>query len=207
MVVQGAVNPDEFYVYKPALMGGRKSIVKRNCGSKELKMIYGEASTTEAVQTVEVSSEEREKFSISAADAEQLARLAVEIERHYGTPMDIEWAKDGHSGEMFVVQARPETVQSHAQTGVFKSYGIKSKGRTLATGLSIGGAVVSGKVCLIRDPGEIGRFEDGAVLVTENTDPDWVPIMKRAAAVVTRKVKETVGKARGRELVPTHDME
>ncbi|MAW82479.1 MAG: phosphoenolpyruvate synthase [Parvularcula sp.] len=184
-VVQGQVDPDEYQAYKPLLANdGLKPVLRKKRGDKIIKMVYARGGER-ATRTVPTSLAEREAFVLGDEEILQLARWACEIERHYGVPMDIEWAKDGHSGEMFVVQARPETVQSHAQTGVFKSYGIKSKGRTLATGLSIGGAVVSGKVCLIRDPGEIGRFEDGAVLVTENTDPDWVPIMKRAAAVVT----------------------
>ena len=184
-VVQGQVDPDEYQVYKPLLENGAlKPILRKKRGEKAIKMVYARGQDR-PTRTVPTSVAEREAFVLAGEEILQLARWACEIERHYGAPMDIEWAKDGRSGEMFIVQARPETVQSHAQVGVFKSYRIKSKGRTLATGLSIGGAVVSGKVCLIRDPSEISRFEDGAVLVTENTDPDWVPIMKRAAAVVT----------------------
>jgi len=184
-VVQGAVDPDEYQIYKPLLEDDAlKPIIRKKRGEKEIKMVYARAENR-PTRTVPTSLAERESFVLADEEMLQLARWACEIEGHYGVAMDIEWAKDGRSGEIFVVQARPETVQSHAQTGVFKSYRVKSKGRTLATGLSIGGAVVSGKVCLIRDPNEIERFEDGAVLVTENTDPDWVPIMKRAAAVVT----------------------
>ena len=184
-VVQGQVDPDEYQVYRPLLEDkALKPIVRKKRGEKAIKMVYarGQDRPTRSVPT---SLAEREAFVLADEEILQLARWAREIERHYDVAMDIEWAKDGRSGEMFIVQARPETVQSHAQTGVFRSYRIKSKGRTLAVGLSIGGAVVSGKVCLILDPSEINRFEDGAVLVTENTDPDWVPIMKRAAAVVT----------------------
>lgn len=184
-VVQGAVDPDEYQVYKPLLDNDALTpIVRKKRGGKAIKMVYargGERPT----RTVPTSLAEREAVVLADEEILQLARWAREIERHYGVAMDIEWAKDGRSGGIFIVQARPETVQSHAQAGAFKSYRIKSKGRTLATGLSIGGAIVSGKVCLIRDPGEIDHFEDGAVLVTENTDPDWAPIMKRAAAVVT----------------------
>ncbi len=184
-VVQGAVDPDEYQVFKPLLDDeALKPIVQRKRGRKSIKMIYARGGDR-PTRTVPTSEAERQDFVLSESEILQLARWACEIERHYGMPMDMEWAKDGRSGEMFIVQARPETVQSRTDVGVHKSYRIRTKGRRLATGLSIGGAIVSGPVCLIRDPSEIERFVDGAVLVTETTDPDWVPIMKRAAAVVT----------------------
>ena len=131
------------------------------------------------------SKAERAAFVLSDAEILTLARWACMIEAHYGCPMDMEWAKDGETGEMFIVQARPETVQSRREAGVFKAYEIKSKGKTLLTGLGIGDAVVAGRVCLIENVRDIDRFVDGAILVTKTTDPDWVPIMKRAAAIIT----------------------
>ena len=184
-VVQGTVDPDEYQVFKPLLADDAlKPIVHKNQGEKAIKMVYASGGE-QPTRTVPTSQAERQAFVLAEEEILQLARWACEIEQHYGMAMDMEWAKDGRSGEIFIVQARPETVQSHAQADAYKSYRIKSKGRTLVTGLSIGGAIVNGPVCLIRNAKEIERFVDGAVLVTENTDPDWVPIMKRAAAVVT----------------------
>ena len=134
---------------------------------------------------VPTSKADRAKFVLSDQDILALARWACVIEDHYGYPMDMEWAKDGESGELFILQARPETVQSRKGASAFRSYRIKSKGRKLASGLSIGDAIVSGRVCLIDNARDIGRFVDGTILVTQTTDPDWVPIMKRAAAIVT----------------------
>jgi pyruvate,water dikinase len=184
-VVQGAVDPDEYQVFKPLLADGKRvPIIEKRLGAKAKKMIY---SVDEEKPTVNVptSKVERASFVLSDAEVTQLARWAVAIEEHYRCPMDMEWAKDGDTGEMFIVQARPETVQSQRRGGSFKSYEIKTKGKTLVTGLGIGEAVVAGKVCLIEDPREIERFVDGSILVTTTTDPDWVPIMKRAAAIVT----------------------
>ena len=183
-VVQGAVDPDEFVVFKPLLSDPSLTpIVEKRRGEKAIKMIYavGDAPT----RNVPTSRAEREAFVLSDAEILTLGRWACTIETHYGCPMDMEWAKDGETGEMFIVQARPETVQSRREAGVFRRYVITGKGRKLATGLSIGDAVVAGRVCVISSPKEIDRFVDGAVLVTEITDPDWVPIMKRAAAIVT----------------------
>jgi pyruvate, water dikinase len=184
-VVQGAVDPDEYQVYKPLLSDpSLVPIVEKNIGTKAQKMIYasgGDRST----RNVPTSKAERGAFVLADAEILTLARWACTIEKHYGCPMDMEWAKDGESGELFVVQARPETVQSRRQAGVLKSYRIKSKGRRLLAGLSIGEAVATGPACLIASPQEIDRFVDGAILVTRTTDPDWVPIMRRAAAIVT----------------------
>jgi pyruvate,water dikinase len=184
-VVQGAVDPDEYIVFKPLLADSTLTpIVEKKCGEKAQKMIYapqGEHPT----KNVPTSKAERAAFVLADADILQLARWAVVIEQHYGRPMDMEWAKDGESGELFIVQARPETVQSQHAGTAFKTYRIKSKGKKLASGMSIGDAVVAGKVCLIDSARDIDRFVDGSVLVTQTTDPDWVPIMKRAAAIVT----------------------
>lgn len=184
-VVQGTVDPDEYQVFKPLLADGNLSpIIEKKLGEKARKMVYatdGKAST----RNVPTSKAERAAFMLADSEILQLARWACTIEEHYDTPMDMEWAKDGKTGELFIVQARPETVQSRKEASTLKAYRMKRKGRRLVSGLSIGGAIVAGKVCLIRSPAEIGRFEDGAVLVTETTDPDWVPIMKRATAIVT----------------------
>jgi len=184
-VVQGAVDPDEYVVFKPFLSNSALTpILEKTIGGKAQKMIY----TTDGdrpTRNVPTSKAERAARVLDDQDILQLARWAAVIEQHYGCPMDMEWAKDGETGEQFIVQARPETVQSRRQGGTLRSYRIKSKGRRLVTGLSIGDAIVAGRVCLIDSPREIDRFVDGAVLVTRTTDPDWVPIMKRAAAIVT----------------------
>ncbi len=184
-VVQGAVDPDEYQVFKPLLENRRVTpIMEKTLGGKAQKMIYatdGDAPT----RNVPTSRAERAAFVLDDADILTLARWAVVIEKHYGQPMDMEWARDGKTGELFIVQARPETVQSRREAGAVKTYRIKSKGRKLVAGLSIGEAVVAGKVRVIESPREIDRFVDGDILVTATTDPDWVPIMKRAAAIVT----------------------
>ncbi len=184
-VVQGTVDPDEYQVFKPLLDAPELSpIIEKKRGEKARKMIY--ASGAEGpTRSVPTSRAERAAFVLSDADILQLARWACAIEAHYGMPMDMEWAKDGESGELFIVQARPETVQSRREAGTLKAYRMTEPGRRLVSGLSIGDAIVAGRVCLIRSAAEIDRFVDGAVLVTETTDPDWVPIMKRAAAIVT----------------------
>jgi len=187
-VVQGAVNPDEFYVYKPALADGRPAILKRGLGSKLIKMIYTDSTDHgRTVQTVEVPSEEQRKFCISDRQVEELARQALTIEKHYGRPMDIEWALDGVDGGLYIVQARPETVESRASDTVMERYELKQKGTLLAQGRAIGQRIGAGAVRLIMDPSEMSRVEAGDVLVTDMTDPDWEPIMKRAAAIVTNR--------------------
>ena len=184
-VVQGTVDPDEYQVFKPLLSEPSLTpIVEKRLGGKAQKMIYAREGDR-PTRTVPTSKAERAAFVLTDQDILTFARWGCVIEDHYGCPMDIEWAKDGESGELFIVQARPETVQSRKEAGEYRSYRIKSKGRTLVTGLSIGEAVVTGRVCLIESARDIDRFVDGAVLVTQNTDPDWVPIMKRAAAIVT----------------------
>ncbi|WP_454854567.1 phosphoenolpyruvate synthase [Rhizobium binxianense] len=183
-VVQGTVDPDEYQVFKPLLQNDSlRPIIARKCGTKAKKMIYGTAE--EPTRNVPTSKAERAGFVLDDDAVFKLARWAVLIEDHYGCPMDMEWARDGETGNLFIVQARPETVQSTYKTGVLRSYNIKRKGRKLVEGLAIGDAIVSGRVCLIETARDIDQFIDGSVLVTATTDPDWVPIMKRAAAIVT----------------------
>ncbi|KIT15062.1 phosphoenolpyruvate synthase [Jannaschia aquimarina] len=185
-VVQGAVTPDEFQVYKPFLEDRKlRPIIERKLGAKEKKMIYAGASDAGPVKNVPTSKAERESFVLSDDEVLELARQAAIIERHYGLPMDMEWAKDGETGKLYIVQARPETVQSRAQSAALRSFKIGEHGSTLVTGLSVGEQIATGTVCLIEDVSDIDRFVDGAVLVTSTTDPDWVPVMKRASAIVT----------------------
>ncbi|MBN9316727.1 MAG: phosphoenolpyruvate synthase [Devosia sp.] len=183
-VVQGAVDPDEYVVFKPFLgRDGVVPIIEKKRGTKAIKMIYAAGETP--TRNVPTSKAERASFVLSDAEIVRLAGWAVAIEQHYGCPMDMEWAKDGRTGELFIVQARPETVQARRGSGVLRSYHIREHGRTLLTGLAIGEAAVSAPVCLLESAKDIDRFIDGSVLVTSTTDPDWVPIMKRAAAIVT----------------------
>ncbi len=185
-VVQGAVDPDEYQVFKPLLSDGKRvPIIEKKRGKKAQKMIYATSADEGPTRNVPTSRVERASFVLSDQEILTLARYAVTIEKHYGMPMDMEWAKDGETGELFIVQARPETVQARREAGQIKSYTIRSKGKELAKGLSIGDAVAAGRVCLIESARDIARFVDGSILVTGTTDPDWVPIMKRAAAIVT----------------------
>jgi len=184
-VVQGAVNPDEYRVFKPLLgRDGHQPIIEKALGAKEKKMVYAKGGTT-ATRDIDTPKKERRAFVLGDDDILKLARWTCRLEDHYGRPMDIEWAKDGETGELFIVQARPETVQSQKEAGMLKTYSLKEKGERLLTGLSIGDAIAAGKVCLIKSPDQIGQFEKDAVLVTEMTDPDWVPIMKNAAGIIT----------------------
>ncbi|OGL01485.1 MAG: phosphoenolpyruvate synthase [Candidatus Rokubacteria bacterium RIFCSPHIGHO2_02_FULL_73_26] len=184
-VVQGTVNPDEYMVFKPLLVDpARRPIVHRALGAKARKLVYarGHERPTRLVPT---SRRERAAWVLDEAAILQLARWAVAIEAHYGRPMDMEWARDGATGEIFIVQARPETVEARRQAAAFQTYRLTRKGKRLLSGLAIGDAVAMGAACVLRDASEIDRFVDDAVLVTGMTDPDWVPIMKRAAAIVT----------------------
>jgi pyruvate,water dikinase len=184
-VVQGAVDPDEYQVFKPLLSDTAFTpIVEKKLGGKTQKMIYA-AEGERTTKNVPTSKIERRSFVLGNEEIVKLARWGALIESHYGCPMDMEWAKDGDTGEIFIVQARPETVQSRQSESTMRSYRIVSKGKELLSGLSIGNAVVTGRVCLIESAADIGRFIDGSILVTGTTDPDWVPIMKRAAAIVT----------------------
>nr|WP_163503107.1 phosphoenolpyruvate synthase [Halomonas socia] len=187
-VVQGAVNPDEFYVHKPTLAAGRPAVLRRNLGSKLIKMIYtADASAGKSVETVEVPLAERGRFCINDAQVMDLARQAVIIEQHYQRPMDIEWALDGDDGKLYIVQARPETVVSQQEGGKLERFQLKEKGRTLVSGRAIGQRIGQGAVKVILTPDEMDKVKDGDVLVTDMTDPDWEPIMKRASAIVTNR--------------------
>jgi len=184
-VVQGAVTPDEYRVFKPLLDDeGLAPIIEKSLGDKEKKMVYatGGSQTTKNEDT---STRERRTFVLDDAEILQLSRWAALIEEHYERPMDIEWAKDGETGGLFIVQARPETVQSQKEAGSLKTYRLKEQGETLLTGLAIGEAIAVGEACVIKSVTEIDQFEEGAVLVTGMTDPDWVPIMKQASGIVT----------------------
>ena len=184
-VVQGSVNPDKYLVFKPLLDELRvRPIIERTLGEKERKLVYARGGSARTVLR-DTTRRERESFVLDDEEVLQLARWAMLIEDHYGRPMDMEWAKDGETDELFIVQARPETVQSSRQTARLRTYRLKEKGKTLLTGSAIGEAIATGAVCIIRSPADIDRFRDGAILVTEMTDPDWVPVMKRAAGIVT----------------------
>lgn len=184
-VVQGAVNPDEFYVYKPALARGRKAVIRRNLGSKALKMIYA-GDDDARVATVEVPRKLRDRFSLSDADAEELARQAVAIEKHYGRPMDIEWGKDGDDGQLYILQARPETVKSRGDRTLVR-FALKERSRVLSSGRSIGQRVGAGVARIVSGVERMNLIQPGEVLVADMTDPDWEPVMKRAAAIVTNR--------------------
>ena len=185
-VVQGAVNPDEFYVYKRALREGKHPIVRRNLGGKAIKMVYAPEGSNERVATVDVSKADRTRFSLSDADVIALAKQALIIEEHYKQPMDIEWGKDGSSGDIYILQARPETVQSRAGRTI-QRFSLKSRSKVLATGRSIGQKIGSGPARVIRNVAEMARVQSGDVLVADMTDPDWEPVMKRASAIVTNR--------------------
>jgi len=185
-VVQGAVNPDEFYVYKTGLRAGKYPILRRNLGGKAIKMIYAPAGSAERVRTIDVSQADRMRFCLNDEDILTLARQALTIEEHYKAPMDIEWGKDGSTGEIFILQARPETVQSRAGRTI-QRFSLKSRSKVLATGRSIGQRIGSGPVRVIKDVSEMARVQTGDVLVADMTDPDWEPVMKRASAIVTNR--------------------
>jgi pyruvate, water dikinase len=185
-VVQGAVNPDEFYVYKPALRAGKRSILRKNLGGKAIKMVYGEAGAKQRVRTVEVANAERNRFSLDEADIVKLAKQALIIEEHYRAPMDIEWGKDGATGKIYILQARPETVQSRAGRTI-QRFTLKARSRVLISGRSIGQRIGAGHARIIRDVKEMSRVRAGDVLVADMTDPDWEPVMKRASAIVTNR--------------------
>ena len=186
-VVQGAVNPDEFYVYKPALASGRYPILRKNLGGKAIKMVYSDDSTPgKTVETVDVDENDSHDFCISEDDIIELSRMAVAIEKHYGRPMDIEWGKDGTDGQLYVLQARPETVQSRSGRTI-QRFTLKDTGKIVARGRSIGHKIGAGVAKVIRNVSEMGRIQRGDVLVSDMTDPDWEPVMKRAAAIVTNR--------------------
>ena len=184
LLVQGAVDPDEFYVYKRNLAAQRPAVISRRLGSKSLKMIYGD---TMAVDTVAVAAEEQVRFSLTTEEAETLARYAVAVENHYGRPMDLEWAKDSADGRIYLLQARPETVLSRESQRVLDRYSLLEQAVPVVTGRSIGQRIGTGTVRIVRDAGEMDRVREGDVLVADMTDPDWEPVMKRAAAIVTNR--------------------
>ena len=186
-VVQGAVNPDEFYVYKPALENGDYPILRKNLGSKAIKMIYSDDPRPgKSVDTVDVEESDSHRFSLTNDEITQLARIAVDIEKHYGRPMDIEWGKDGSDGQLYVLQARPETVQSRSGRTI-ERFTLKNRGTVLSTGRSIGQKIGQGKAKIIHKVSEMNRIQPGDVLVSDMTDPDWEPVMKRASAIVTNR--------------------
>nr|WP_113866308.1 phosphoenolpyruvate synthase [Brenneria salicis]NMN91938.1 phosphoenolpyruvate synthase [Brenneria salicis ATCC 15712 = DSM 30166]RBP62841.1 phosphoenolpyruvate synthase [Brenneria salicis ATCC 15712 = DSM 30166]RLM30714.1 phosphoenolpyruvate synthase [Brenneria salicis ATCC 15712 = DSM 30166] len=186
MVVQGAVNPDEFYVHKPTLLNDKPAIVRRNMGSKKIRMVYAASQEHgKQVRIEDVPEQQRVRFSLTDDEVQALAHQALLIEKHYGRPMDIEWAKDGHTGKLYIVQARPETVRSNGQ--VMERYHLPNSGKVLAEGRAIGHRIGAGEVKVIQDISEMHLINAGDVLVTDMTDPDWEPIMKKAAAIVTNR--------------------
>ena len=190
-VVQGAVNPDEFYVHKPMLAAGKQSVIRRNLGSKLIQMVFAapeeKAASGKLVKTVDVPLEQRNRYSLTDADIQELARYAVLIEKHYGRPMDIEWGKDGQDGQLYILQARPETVKSQAQGKAELKYKLKGRGVVLAEGRAIGQKIGTGPVRLVHSISDMDRVQPGDVLVTDMTDPNWEPVMKRASAIVTNR--------------------
>ena len=187
-VVQGAVNPDEFYVHKPTLEAGRPSVLRRTRGSKLIKMVYADSSKPgRSVQTVDVETAHCRQFCVTNAEVEALARQALIIEKHYGRPMDIEWARDGDDGQLYIVQARPETVQSQQDGRQMERFVLKGKGSVLVEGRAIGQKIGQGPVRLVKDLSKMDEVRPGDVLVTDMTDPDWEPVMKRASAIVTNR--------------------
>ncbi|HEY9096732.1 MAG TPA: phosphoenolpyruvate synthase, partial [Hydrogenophaga sp.] len=190
-VVQGAVNPDEFYVHKPMLKAGKRALIRRNLGSKLIQMEFStpeeKAASGKLVKTTDVPVEMRNRYSLTDADVEKLAQYALVIEQHYGRPMDIEWGKDGTDGELYILQARPETVKSQAQGKTEVRYKLKGKGSVLASGRAIGQKIGTGPVRLVHNISEMDTVQAGDVLVTDMTDPNWEPVMKRASAIVTNR--------------------
>lgn len=186
-VVQGAVNPDEFYVYKPALASGKHPILRKNIGSKAIKMIFTDDKTVgKTIETVDVTEEESRRFSLSDDDIIALSKMAITIEKHYGRPMDIEWGKDGLDGRLYILQARPETVQSRSGRSI-ERFTLQGHSDVLTRGRSIGSKIGAGTAKVIRDASEMSRIQDGDVLVSDMTDPDWEPVMKKASAIVTNR--------------------
>ncbi|MDZ4811557.1 MAG: phosphoenolpyruvate synthase [Pseudomonadota bacterium] len=185
-VVQGAVNPDEFYVYKPTLRDGRPAILRRQLGSKAIRMVYSTAAG-ERVRNEDTPADLRQRFSISDEDVHELSRQALKIEQHYGRPMDIEWAKDGNSGKVFIVQARPETVKSRARVTTLERFHLRERSKVICEGRSIGQRIGSGVARIVRSTSQMSSVQPGDVLVADMTDPDWEPVMKRASAIVTNR--------------------
>ncbi len=188
MVVQGAVNPDEFYVHKPILTAGHQAVVRRNIGSKLIQMVYSDDEAHgKQVKIEDVAADKRREFSINDAEVMELAKQAMVIEKHYGRPMDIEWAKDGNDGKLYIVQARPETVRSREDVQLIERYHLKTKGEVLCEGRAIGHKIGSGVAKVLTSIADMDQIKEGDVLVTDMTDPDWEPIMKRASAIITNR--------------------
>ena len=184
-VVQGSVDPDKYVVFKPLLEDtGMRPIIEKTCGAKTIKMIYARGGS-KRTRVVETGPGERRQFVLTDDEILELGRWALQVERHYGRPMDIEWAKDGMTGRLYLVQARPETVQSGTSVTQMLTYRLKQKAKPIVSGASVGTAIAAGRACLVRNAADMARFPDGAILVTGNTDPDWVPVMRRAAGIVT----------------------
>ena len=186
-VVQGSVNPDEFYVHKPTLKSGKPAILSRSLGSKSIKMVYAEEDSSSPVNTIEVNSDDRVRFSLNDSQIEELAEYAIKIENHYGRPMDIEWALDGVDGQIYIVQARPETVKSRQSSQKIERYKLLETSKTIVEGRAIGQKIGSGKTKIINDLSEMDSVHEGDVLVTDMTDPDWEPVMKLASAIITNR--------------------
>jgi pyruvate,water dikinase len=190
-VVQGAVNPDEFYAHKPMLQAGKRAVIRRNLGSKLVQMVFATPEEKQAsgklVKTIDVPAEQRNRYSLTDAEVEQLARYALLIEQHYGRPMDIEWGKDGQDGLLYILQARPETVKSQSQARTEQRYKLKGSSAVLAEGRAIGQKIGAGPVRLVTDISQMDKVQPGDVLVTDMTDPNWEPVMKRASAIVTNR--------------------
>ena len=186
-VVQGSVNPDEFYVHKPTLKSGKPAILSRNLGSKSIKMVYAEKNSNSPVNTTEVNPEDRIRFSLNDSQIEELAEYAIKIETHYGRPMDIEWALDGVDGKIYIVQARPETVKSRQSSQKIERYKLLETSKTLVEGRAIGQKIGTGKTKIINNLSEMDSVHEGDVLVTDMTDPDWEPVMKLASAIITNR--------------------
>jgi pyruvate,water dikinase len=185
-IVQGAVNPDEFYIFKPALKLNKQAIIKHRLGAKENKMIY-ENTGERPIKNVSTSAIERNSFSINDDEVLRLSKWCLLIEQHYGVPMDIEWAKDGDSGELYIIQARPETVHTAVQKTIIKEYKLKSKAAPICTGKAVGHAIVTGKVCIVKSMADAGKVMQGDILVADITNPDWNAMMRKAVSIITNK--------------------
>ncbi len=186
-IVQGAVDPDEFYVHKPTFAAGHRAVLRRNMGGKAIMMVYMEGNTRSTTRNIPTPTEDRERFCIEDSDVLELAEYAIAIEAHYGHPMDMEWAKDGLDGKMYIVQARPETVASQRRVNLLESYTLDGQGEVIITGRSVGERIASGPARIIQDAAHLSEFKPGEILVADTTTPDWEPVMKTAAAVVTNR--------------------
>ncbi|ATG90908.1 phosphoenolpyruvate synthase [Methylomonas koyamae] len=186
-VVQGAVDPDEFYVHKPTFAQGYRAVLRRNLGAKKIKMVYSDGSTREPVRNIATANDERRRFCVSDGEVLELADYAIKIERHYGRPMDMEWAKDGLDGRLYIVQARPETVASQRSGNVLEQYRLLGQGPVVARGHAVGSKIAAGKARVIAGVAQLSSFKPGEVLVADMTTPDWEPVMKTAAAIVTNR--------------------